>query len=111
MKKEGDIYIVNLNPTRGREQNGIRPCVVVSGKSLNTFSHLCMVCPLTTTIRDFDFHPVLSPNNFNGLKKNSQILTHQIKMVDEERFINKIGNVSGDELKIIRDGIVHFLYY
>lgn len=42
----GDIWLANLNPTAGREQQGVRPVVVVSEKEFNRLG-LCVVCPIT----------------------------------------------------------------
>lgn len=42
----GDIWLVNLNPTAGQEQQGMRPVFVVSEKSFNQLG-LCVVCPIT----------------------------------------------------------------
>ena len=41
-----EIWFVNLNPTAGREQQGIRPVLVVSEKEFNRLG-LCVVCPIT----------------------------------------------------------------
>ena len=42
----GEVWIVNLNPTVGREQQGARPVLVVSEKEFNRLG-LCVVCPIT----------------------------------------------------------------
>ena len=42
----GDIWLVNLNPTAGREQQGLRPVLVVSDAAFNRLG-LTMVCPIT----------------------------------------------------------------
>lgn len=46
--KRGDIYIANLNPTIGREQQGTRPVLIVSTESFNTFTGCPVVLPITT---------------------------------------------------------------
>ena len=42
----GEVWLVNLNPTVGREQQGARPVLVVSEKEFNRLG-LCVVCPIT----------------------------------------------------------------
>ena len=42
----GEIWFANLNPSLGREQQGTRPALVVSGKEFNRLG-LCVVCPVT----------------------------------------------------------------
>ena len=43
----GDIYLVSLDPTEGREQRGSRPVVVVSATAFNLATQLPVVCPIT----------------------------------------------------------------
>jgi mRNA interferase ChpB len=45
--KRGDIYLVDLDPTAGREQQGSRPVLVVSPSEFNEATHLPVVCPIT----------------------------------------------------------------
>ena len=45
--KRGDIYLVSLDPTEGREQSGNRPVVVVSATAFNVATQLPVVCPIT----------------------------------------------------------------
>ena len=44
--ERGDVWIVNLNPTLGKEQQGLRPIMVVSEQAFNRLG-LCVVCPIT----------------------------------------------------------------
>ena len=46
--KRGDIYLVTLDPTEGREQQGYRPVVVVSPESFNQATNLPVILPITT---------------------------------------------------------------
>lgn len=46
--KQQEIWYANLGPIEGREQNGIRPVVIVSGNNLNDHSDLKIVCPLSS---------------------------------------------------------------
>ncbi len=50
--KHGDIYLVSLDPTEGREQRGSRPVLVVSPTEFNEATHLPVVCPITS-VGDF----------------------------------------------------------
>lgn len=109
--EEGDIFWASFSPTIGQEQQGLRPCVVVSGNSLNRLAGLSMVCPLTTTLRNYKWHVLLFPNKENGLKNDSLVLVHQIRTVDHRRLGKKIGCVSKAELETIRKGVVTFLYH
>ena len=46
--KRGDIYLVSLDPTEGREQRGSRPVLVVSPAEFNEATKLPVVCPITS---------------------------------------------------------------
>ena len=46
--KRGDIYLVSLDPTEGREQRGSRPVLIVSPEAFNEATRLPVVCPITT---------------------------------------------------------------
>jgi mRNA interferase ChpB len=46
---QGDIYLVDLDPTEGREQRGYRPVVVVSSTDFNRATNLPVVLPVTST--------------------------------------------------------------
>ncbi|MDA2921100.1 type II toxin-antitoxin system PemK/MazF family toxin [Desulfobacterota bacterium AH_259_B03_O07] len=48
--KQYEIYLADLNPTRGSELKKTRPVVVVSKNDMNRYSETLVVCPLTTTI-------------------------------------------------------------
>ena len=44
----GDIYLVSLDPTSGREQQGSRPVLIVSPTAFNQLTNLPIICPITT---------------------------------------------------------------
>ncbi|MBU3668997.1 MAG: type II toxin-antitoxin system PemK/MazF family toxin [Candidatus Taylorbacteria bacterium] len=95
--KQGDIVLVDLNPTTGHEQSGVRPAVVVSS-SIFSYSGLCIVCPITSVIKHRVGYVLLVRNKENGLKKNSEILTSQIRTISVARVSKKIGKISETEL-------------
>ena len=108
---QGEIWDVYFDPTKGSEQAGRRPAVILSGNMANTYLKVVIVCPLTTSIKNYKGNVVLKPNAENGLKVDSEILTFHIRSVSKERFATKIGNISSDELdqiKICLNDILRF---
>lgn len=105
MIQQGDIYWVQLDPTKGKEQKGVRPCVVVSGKSMNTFSGLSVVCPLTSVLKHYFGDVVVDPSPENGLSSPSEILVSQLRTIDQQRFEEKIGQISAHQLQKVLKGI------
>ena len=59
--KQRDIWMADLNPLKGSEQQGIRPVVIVSGNAMNDNFGSCIICPLTTKIKNYAGGIALSP--------------------------------------------------
>ena len=57
--KSGDIVYLDFNPTKGHEQNGFRPAIVLSNDVFNSFTKMVIVCPITTNIKEFPTHHLL----------------------------------------------------
>ncbi|HET8752793.1 MAG TPA: type II toxin-antitoxin system PemK/MazF family toxin, partial [Salinimicrobium sp.] len=79
--KQGEIWNIYLDPVSGREQVGRRPAVIISGNLLNTYLEVVIVCPLTTSIKNYKGNLILEPNKMNGLKEKSEVLTFYIRSV------------------------------
>lgn len=80
-----DVWLVELNPTKGREINKTRPCVVISPNEMGALSTL-LVAPMTT--KGFEF-PFRIECEFRG--KQGLILLDQTRAVDKLRLVKKIG--------------------
>jgi mRNA interferase MazF len=96
--KQGEIWHANLNPSKGSEQAGFRPVVILSGNLLNQHLNVVIVAPLTTKIKNYKGNPVLNPDKLNGLKKESELLVFHIRSVSKDRLIKKVGSVSKTEI-------------
>ena len=48
-----DIYWANLNPTKGKEQKGKRPVVIISGNTMNRNFGIFIVCPISSKIKNY----------------------------------------------------------
>lgn len=98
----GEIWEVNLNPRKGREQKGIRPCLIVSTDGLNRSRFgTVIVCPITTTERpNFVWRPGMSPADLRitvvaWKAEPHWVETDQIVTVDvSERLIRKLAVVA-----------------
>lgn len=88
-----DVWLVELNPTKGREINKTRPCVVISPNEMSSLSTVLMA-PMTT--KGFEF-PCRISCKFKG--KNGLILLDQIRAVDKSRLVKKLGEVSAKPQK------------
>jgi mRNA interferase MazF len=109
--KQREIWYADLNPVRGSEQKGYRPVVIISGDVLNTYLNIVIACPLTSRIKNYKGNVVLEPNNENGLPLKSEILTFHIRSISKERLVNKIGNISKEELSTLKQSLDDILRY
>ncbi len=109
--KQRDIYWANLNPTKGNEQRGIRPVVIISGNAMNDHLGVCIVCPLTTKIKQYAGCLVLEADPLNNLSQDSEIITFQIRTLTRQRLTQKIGEITENQLAILRQGLMEILTY
>ncbi len=89
----GEIWLVNLDPTVGAEIRKTRPCVVVSPSEMHDHLRTVIVAPLTTKSRVAPFRIGLTHGGQKGL-----ILLDQIRAVDKNRLVKKVGAVSSKTL-------------
>jgi mRNA interferase MazF len=87
--KRFDVYLVNLDPTVGSEIQKTRPCLVVSPDEMNSAIATVIVAPMTTQGRDY---PSRVNCQFEG--KNGQIVLDQIRTIDKNRLVKKLGKIS-----------------
>lgn len=102
--KQRDIWFADLSPTKGSEQSGVRPVVIVSGDSMNDNTGLCLVCPLSSKIKNYPATILLPKSITNGLTTDSEVLIFQMRVVTQQRFLTKIGRISATQLEdIVRE--------
>ena len=85
----GDVYLVSLNPTKGREIRKTRPCVIVSPDELNTNLSTFVVAPMTTCGHPYPFRIAC---RFE--KKDGFIVLDQIRTVDRRRLTKRLGRLT-----------------
>ncbi len=98
--KQGEIWYANLNPTKGSEQAGMRPVVVLSGDLLNEYLNVVIVAPLTTKIKKYKGNPILHPTRSNGLKNESEVLVFHIRSISKNRLVKKLGKIERSVLDL-----------
>lgn len=103
--RQGELWSANLDPTKGSEQAGQRPVVIVSGDTLNDTLPIVIVVPVTTKIKLYPTCVLLPANKITGLKKDSEAIPFQVRAVAKKRLTKKIGNVSEEELREILKGL------
>ena len=109
--KQREIYWANLNPTKGSEQSGKRPVVVVSGDTMNEHLPVCIVCPLSTKVKSFSTCTLLKKDKTNKLKSDSEVITFQVRTLSQKRLTKKIGAISHNQLQDIVSKIGNLFVY
>lgn len=97
----GDVYLVDLNPTKGSEINKKRPCVLVGATPINQARHTVVVVPLSTSAK------ARPPITISVLCMGKQVtaVCDQIRTVDKSRLIDSVGSLSLKDLNALDDGL------
>jgi mRNA interferase MazF len=86
--KRFDVWLVNLDPTIGREIQKTRPCLIVSPDEMNRHIATVIVTPMTTKGR---LYPTRVACRFQG--KAGQIVLDQLRTVDKARLVTRLGQI------------------
>lgn len=94
----GEVWLINLDPTVGREQAGRRPALVVSGDKLNHGpAELLIIAPLTTKDKGIVTHIRVEPES-GGVREPSFVMTEAFRSVSKQRLIKLLGTVDSKVL-------------
>lgn len=93
MVKRGEVWLVILDPTVGREIQKTRPCVVISPPEINDHLGTVLVAPMTTGSHPAPFRV---PVKFQG--KSGLVLLDQVRAIDKARLAKRIGKVADTTL-------------
>ena len=117
MIRRGEIYFVNLNPTKGREQHGRRPVLVVSVNAINSQPLVVAVVVGTdakNVPRDYPVNVRLSAEE-TGLPQDTVFLCFQIRSLDASRFqdnkgaLRPAGNVQHERMLAVDNALRNVL--
>jgi mRNA interferase MazF len=102
LPKRGEIYLVNFDPTVGAEIRKTRPAMVLQNDVANEYSPITIVAAITSKF-DERLYPteVLITASGSGLAQDSVVLLNQIRSIDRQRLIRRLGNVSGNVMESV----------
>lgn len=97
----GDIWIVNWNPSRGSEQNGLRPSLVIQNDmgSANPNYGNVIVAAISSKSPDLPIHVEIKPDASNGLKEKSFVKCEQIMTISKDRLETRIGSLDTESME------------
>jgi mRNA interferase MazF len=103
--RRGEIYWIVWNPSRGSEQRGLRPALVIQNDIGNQFSPTTIVAALTTAIeKQYPFLIKVKARE-SGLPKDSMINLSAILTIDKTRLVKKCGELGSDKMIEINEAI------
>ena len=90
-----EIWLADLNPRKGTESGKVRPVLIVQTNLLNSISHpSTIVCPITTNVHlDSEILRVHLKKGIANTEKDCDIMIDQIRAIDNERLLKKIGEI------------------
>jgi mRNA interferase MazF len=102
--KQYDIWLANLNPHMGTEPGKTRPVVIVQTDLLNDFHPSTLICPITSNVNtEIDLLRVQIKKG--QLPLSSDILVDQIRAIDNNRLLQKIGKLNTQQIQKLKRNI------
>jgi mRNA interferase MazF len=98
--KRGEIWDVNWSPSRGAEQQGMRPALIIQNDRGNvSLSYpLTIVASMSRTERELPLHVRITPSEGNGLTDFTDVKCEQLMTIEKARLIRRRGCISPEEL-------------
>lgn len=107
LPKRGEIWLLDWSPSRGSEQAGFRPALIIQTDAANSNPGYpnTIVLAVSTKGKTVPFHIPLKPNRQNGLTETSFVKCEQVLTVAKERLARKLGVIAEGDLQQIKQAI------
>jgi mRNA interferase MazF len=104
--KRGDVYLVELDPTRGSEIKKTRPAVIIQNDIDNRYSPITVIAPITSKF-DTQLYPteVLVKPPEGGLRLESVVLLNQLRAIDKSRLGRRLGSLKPATMALVNDAL------
>jgi mRNA interferase MazF len=105
--RRGEVYLVSFDPTVGHEIKKTRPALIIQNDVGNRHSPLTIVAAITSKVSVvlYPVEVVVSPSGANGLETLSAIRLDQIRTIDKQRLIKRLGAVDYSIIKKVDEAI------
>jgi mRNA interferase MazF len=101
--KRGDIWWIDLDPTRGREQAGKRPGLIISVDEFNGGpADLVVLIPITSKQRGVPLHVEIRPPE-GGVKHKSFVKCEDVRSVSKSRLLGRLGGVKQATMEAVEE--------
>ncbi len=106
MVKRGDLYYADLSPVIGSEQGGVRPVLIVQNDIGNKHSPTIIAAAITSQINKAKLPTHIELDTTCGLLKDSVVLTEQIRTLDKQRLMDKIGTLEESIMQRVNSALL-----
>jgi mRNA interferase MazF len=105
--RRGEIYLVEFDPARGHEIRKTRPAIIIQNDVGNRHSPVTIVAAITSklSVTPYPVEVVVSPSKGNGLSMPSAIELSQIRSVDRERLVRRIGALDAATMRRVDEAL------
>ena len=105
--RRGEIYLAAFDPTVGREIKKTRPALIIQNDIGNRYSDLTIVAAITSKISPvlYPVEVIVKPSSANGLQVLSAILLDQVRTVDRQRLIKRLGVLDPSIMRTVDEAI------
>ena len=105
--RRGDVYLVEFDPTRGHEIRKTRPAVIIQNDVSNQYSPIAIVAAISSHFGNPP-HPrevLVGPGGKTGLTQPSAEILNQIRSIDRQRLLERIGRIDGATMLRVDDAL------
>lgn len=103
---QGDIVFLDFDPTKGHEQKGYRPAIIISNNVFNKNTKMVMVCPITSNEKEFPTHYKMKDSK----KVKGSVLCEHIRSIYYEirhlKYVEKASNEDFDNIKDLLEACI-----
>ena len=105
--RRGQIYLVEFDPARGHEIQKTRPAVVIQNDIGNRHSPVTIVAAVTSKLSPtpYPVEVVVAPSTGNGLTMPSAVQLGQIRTVDRERLVKRLGALDATAMRKLDEAL------
>ncbi|MFH0730453.1 MAG: type II toxin-antitoxin system PemK/MazF family toxin [Pseudomonadota bacterium] len=102
--KRGEVWIINWNPSRGSEQAGLRPAVVIQNDIGNEKATTTIVAAISTSLKIYPMNVLIDPPE-GGLDRPCIVRTSQILTVSKDRLGKRLGQLRPDTMDSVNQAL------
>ena len=106
MVKRGELYYADLSPVVGSEQGGIRPVLIVQNDVGNKYSPTIIAAAVTSQMNKANLPTHIELDTTCGLSKDSVVLTEQLRTLDKQRLMDKIGVIDDKVMEKVNNALL-----